>query len=60
MDTAVKAIIDDIFARTVALLDANRALLEETSRDLLDRETLDEPDLRAIAKKVRAQEVEAA
>ena len=60
MDTAVKAIIDDIFARTVALLDANRALLEETSRDLLDRETLDEPDLRAIAEKVRAQEVEAA
>ncbi|GHG86679.1 ATP-dependent zinc metalloprotease FtsH [Pseudodonghicola xiamenensis] len=60
MDTAVKAIIDDIFGRTVALLDANRALLEETSRDLLDRETLDEPDLRAIAEKVRAQEVEAA
>ncbi|MGX0876672.1 cell division protease FtsH [Roseovarius sp. MBR-154] len=60
MDTAVKVIIDDIFARTVALLDANRALLEETSRDLLDRETLDEPDLRAIAEKVRAQEVEAA
>ncbi|SDO92592.1 cell division protease FtsH [Lutimaribacter pacificus] len=60
MDTAVKAIIDDIFARTVALLDANRALLEETSRDLLDRETLDEPDLRAIAEKVRTQEVEAA
>jgi cell division protease FtsH len=60
MDTAVKAIIDDIFARTVALLDANRALLEETSRDLLDRETLDEPDLRAIAEKVLTQEVEAA
>ena len=60
MDTAVKVIIDDIFARTVALLDANRALLEETSRDLLDRETLDEPDLRAIAEKVRTQEVEAA
>ena len=60
MDVAVKAIIDDIFARTVALLEANRALLEETSRDLLDRETLDEPDLRAIAEKVRTQEVEAA
>ncbi len=60
MDAAVKAIIGDIFARTVALLETNRALLEETSRDLLDRETLDEPDLRAIAEKVRTQEVEAA
>ena len=60
MDVAVKAIIDDIFARTVALLEANRALLEETSRDLLDRETLDEPDLRAIAEQVRAKKGEAA
>jgi cell division protease FtsH len=60
MDVAVKAIIDDIFARTVALLEANRALLEETSRDLLDRETLNEPDLRAIAEQVRAKKGEAA
>ncbi|RSC30025.1 ATP-dependent metallopeptidase FtsH/Yme1/Tma family protein [Agrobacterium sp. FDAARGOS_525] len=60
IDVAVKAIIDDIFARTVALLEANRALLEETSRDLLDRETLNEPDLRAIAEQVRAKKGEAA
>ena len=60
MDVAVKAIIDDIFARTVALLEANRALLEGTSRDLLDRETLNEPDLRAIAEQVRAKKGEAA
>ncbi|MEG3116667.1 ATP-dependent zinc metalloprotease FtsH [Salinicola sp. 4072] len=60
MDAAVKAIIDKVFARTVAILEANRALLEETARELLDRETLDEPDLAAVAEKVRVPEVAAA
>ncbi|WP_110649242.1 ATP-dependent zinc metalloprotease FtsH [Salinicola peritrichatus] len=60
MDAAVKAIIDRVFARTVAILEANRALLEETARELLDRETLDEPDLAAVAEKVRVPEVAAA
>ncbi|AJE47538.1 ATP-dependent zinc metalloprotease FtsH [Celeribacter indicus] len=57
MDAAVKEILDEIFARAVALLDANRALLEDTARDLLERETLDEADLRAVADKVRTRQI---
>ena len=53
MDAAVKEVIERIFGETVSLLAANRRLLESTSKDLLERETLDEPDLQAIAKKVK-------
>ena len=52
MDAAIKQVIDEIFERTLSVLEANRALLEETSRDLLDKETLDEPDLLKIAERV--------
>ncbi|KNG94614.1 ATP-dependent zinc metalloprotease FtsH [Pseudaestuariivita atlantica] len=53
MDAAVKAEVDKVFDRTVSLLKQNRKLLEEAAKDLLERETLDEPDLQAIAEKVK-------
>jgi len=57
MDGTVKSIIDDIFDRTVRLLEENRDLLKESSADLLERETLDESDLKRIAGKVKQPEV---
>jgi len=54
MDAAVKADIDKIFDRTLKFLEHNRKLLVDTSKELLERETLDEPDLQAVAKKVKA------
>lgn len=56
MDRAVREIIEQIFARTVALLEANRPLLERTSAELLERETLDETDLLKVANRVSKQE----
>lgn len=56
IDAAVKNVIDRIFERTIKVLEDNRGLLESTARDLLERETLDEPDLQAIAEKVRGAE----
>lgn len=56
MDAAVKDVIDKIFERTVKLLENNRDLLESSARALLERETLSEPDLQAIAEKVRTLE----
>ena len=53
MDGTVKSIIDDIFDRTVRLLEENRDLLKESSADLLERETLDESDLKRLAGKVK-------
>ncbi len=53
MDAAVKTMIDKIFARTLNLLETNRQLLEESAKDLLERETLDESDLLAIAERVK-------
>ena len=50
IDAAVKAIVDDAFRRTVNLLQARRATLEEGARQLLEHETLDEHDLAALLK----------
>ncbi|WP_374500020.1 ATP-dependent zinc metalloprotease FtsH [Zoogloea sp.] len=52
IDCAVRKIVSDAFGRTVSLLEARRAILEETAADLLARETLDEPDLKDIAARV--------
>ncbi len=52
MDHAVKEVIDIIFERTVALLEDNRTLLEKSAADLLERETLEDADLKRIATEV--------
>ncbi len=55
MDQAVKDLVERIFKRTVALLEANRALLEASAADLLERETLEEADLEKIAAQVKRE-----
>ena len=44
----------------LTLLESNLDLLEESAQDLLQRETLDEPDLVAIGSKVKRTEAVAA
>lgn len=53
MDRKVRDALNDIFDRTVALLNDNRDLLEQTAKKLLEQETLDEPELAEIQGKVR-------
>ena len=48
IDAEVKRLIDESFDRTVRLLGARRALLERAAQALLEKETLDEDDLRAL------------
>ncbi|MGE0719833.1 MAG: ATP-dependent zinc metalloprotease FtsH, partial [Alphaproteobacteria bacterium] len=45
IDEEVKEIVDAAFTRTVAILQARRAILERTARRLLEKETLDEAEL---------------
>ena len=52
IDCAVRAIVDAAFDRAGAILEHNRAVLEESARALLERETLTEADLRPIFEKV--------
>jgi cell division protease FtsH len=54
IDATVKKIVDDAFRRTVNLLRARRATLEEGARLLLERETLDEQDLASLMKEPAA------
>jgi cell division protease FtsH len=54
IDATVKKIVDEAFRRTVNLLRARRATLEEGARQLLERETLDEHDLAALLKEPAA------
>jgi cell division protease FtsH len=60
MDTAVRTILDDIFAKTLQLLEANRKLLEDTAAKLLEHETLDESALAEVRAKVIQPEATAA
>jgi len=54
IDCAVREIVASAFARSTAILTARQAILEDTARDLLERETLDEADLKAIHDRVSA------
>ena len=52
IDCAVRAIVANAFERSLAILTRRRTVLEETARDLLNRETLDESDLKIIHDRV--------
>ena len=54
LDQAIKQIIADVFARTLAILTANRATLETSATALLERETLDGEALRELTAGISA------
>jgi cell division protease FtsH len=60
MDAKVRDIVDGVFKRTLTLLETNLDLLEQSAQDLLQRETLDEPNLVAIGAKLKRTEAVAA
>jgi len=49
IDQAVQHIVEQAFGRTVELLRRQRAVLERGAAQLLEKETLDEADLRVLA-----------
>jgi len=53
IDHAVERILEDAMAKALAVLDANRALLEEGAGRLLERETLEAGELSAFAKRIQ-------
>ena len=55
IDAALKRIIDRAFARSLAILRADRAVLSEGARRLLEAETLEEDALQAFASKLSPQ-----
>ncbi|WP_306120886.1 MULTISPECIES: ATP-dependent zinc metalloprotease FtsH [unclassified Roseitalea] len=57
LDNAVKEIISEVFQRTLRILERNRAVLEDSARELLSRETLDDDDLQAFKKRIIAEPV---
>src|SRR5690606_9619887 len=48
IDAEVRGIVEKTFERTVALLTERRELLETTARKLLEKETLDEEELKVL------------
>jgi cell division protease FtsH len=54
IDRAVRELVGKAFRRAREILEANRGLLDESARLLLERETLDEEELKAVAARVRA------
>ena len=53
IDLAVQQIVEAAFERTVALLERQREVLEHGARLLLEKETLDEADLRQLKAELR-------
>jgi cell division protease FtsH len=53
IDAAVQAIVERSFARTVAILESQRPVLEHGARLLLEKETLDEKGLEALRTELR-------
>jgi cell division protease FtsH len=60
IDQAVQQIVERAFARTVALLERRRDLLERGAKLLLVKETLDEADLKALQAELTAKDAVAA
>ncbi len=56
IDVAVRELVESAFERARAILVRNRALLDESARSLLERETLADPELTALLGKVRPEE----
>jgi cell division protease FtsH len=50
IDVAVRSIIDRLFDRTLEILRSNREILERCARELLEKETLDETELKALTR----------
>jgi cell division protease FtsH len=53
IDAAVRALVMNVFERAYKLLDTNRAVLEHAARRLLEKETLDEAELRTLTRGLR-------
>ena len=55
IDRAVREIVKAAFEHAVSILTKHRKTLEDAARQLLQKETLSEPDVAAIARRI-AQE----
>ncbi len=53
IDCAVRKIVNSAYDRAVGILEVNRGLLEEGSKQLLAKETLSEPELMALFDRVQ-------
>jgi cell division protease FtsH len=60
IDQAVQRIVEQTFARTVAILERQRDLLERGAAALLEKETLDESELKALQAQIRSEPAVAA
>ena len=54
IDVAIRTIVMESFARATAVLERHRTVLDTCARELLARETLDEPALRALTSDLRS------
>jgi cell division protease FtsH len=60
IDQSVRDIVGRSFERSVRILTEKRALLDKTARELLQKETLNEEDLKAVRAQVGARQEQAA
>lgn len=58
VDATVRELIDHALERAVNILQTNRALLDQTAEELLKTETLNQPEIEALKRKIQRKEEE--
>lgn len=56
IDLAVRALLDRALERAIKILDKNRQLLDQTAQQLLETETLNQPELLELKRSLHAEE----
>jgi cell division protease FtsH len=55
IDLAVRTLLDEALERAIKILDRNRALLDQTAQQLLEAETLNQPEIEELKHDVLAE-----
>lgn len=56
IDQTVRSLLDLALERAIKILDKNRELLDRTAQQLLETETLNQPELLELKRNLRAEE----
>jgi cell division protease FtsH len=57
VDNTVRALVDGALERAIKILENNRALLDRTAEELLQAETLNEPEIENLKRQITARPV---
>lgn len=58
IDLTIRSLLDRALERAIQILDKNRALLDQTAQQLLETETLNQPEIEELKRNIQAEEAD--